>query len=142
MTTSEILATNNAFLNASSGVCLALAVRAIRKGDREKHRKLMFAALTCSALFLASYLVRVALYPSRPFAGTGAARAVYLVILFSHMLLAMAVPPLALRALWLSEVKKRFEEHRRLARVAFPIWMYVSVTGVIVYAMLFHWPVG
>ncbi len=142
MTTSEILAANNALLNASSGVCLALAVRAIRNGDRAKHRALMFAALACSALFLTSYLVRVALYPSRPFAGTGAARAVYFAILISHMTLAMAVPPLALRALWLSEVKQRFEEHRRVARVAFPIWMYVSVTGVVVYAMLFHWPVG
>ncbi len=135
-----MLATNNAFLNASSGVCLALAVRAIRRGDRALHRKLMFGALGCSALFLTSYLIRVALYPSRPFPGHGAARAVYLLVLFTHMTLAMAVPPLALRALWLSEVKQRYAEHRRLARVAFPIWMYVSVTGVIVYAMLFHWP--
>jgi putative membrane protein len=142
MTTSELLAANNAFLNASSGVCLALAVRAIRAGDRALHRKLMFAALTCSALFLMSYLVRVALFPSRPFPGVGAARTVYFVILISHMVLAMVVPPLALTALWLSEVKQRFEAHRRVARVAFPIWMYVSVTGVVVYAMLFHWPVS
>lgn len=142
MTTSEILAANNALLNASSGVCLALAVRAIRNGERAKHRALMLGALACSALFLTSYLVRVALYPSRPFAGTGVVRTVYFAILISHMLLAMAVPPLALRALWLSEKVQRFEEHRRVARVAFPIWMYVSVTGVIVYAMLFHWPVG
>jgi putative membrane protein len=140
VTPSEILAANNAFLNASSGVCLALAVGAIRRGDRPLHRKLMLGALSCSALFLTSYLVRVALYPSRPFPGHGAVRAVYFTLLLSHMLLAMAVPPLALRTLWLAEFKQRFEEHRRLARITFPVWMYVSVTGVLVYAMLFHWP--
>lgn len=140
MTASEILAANNALLNASSGVCLALAVRAIRAGDRARHRRLMLAALTCSALFLASYLVRVALFPSRPFPGRGLVRGVYFAILVSHMLLAMAVPFLALRSLWLAEFKERYAEHRRLARVTFPVWMYVSVTGVVVYLMLFHWP--
>ncbi len=140
MTTSELLATNNAVLNASSALCLGLAVRAIRRGQRELHRKLMLAALTCSALFLTSYLVRVALYPSRPFPGHGGVRAAYFALLISHMVLAMAVPPLALYALWLSEFKQRYDAHRRVARVAFPAWMYVSVTGVLVYLMLFHWP--
>lgn len=140
MTTSEILAANNAFLNASSGVCLALAVRAIRNGERAKHRALMFAALACSALFLTSYLVRVALYPSRPFAGTGAVRAVYFAILISHMILAAAVPFLALRTIWLSEFAKRLDDHRKIARITFPVWLYVSATGVAVYLMLFHWP--
>ena len=85
MTTSELLAANNALLNASSGVCLAFAVRAIRRGDRALHRKLMLAALTCSALFLTSYLARVALFPSRPFPGHGAARPVYFTILVTHL---------------------------------------------------------
>ena len=140
MTASEILATNNAVLNASSAVCLVLAVRAIRRKEARLHRKLMFAALGCSALFLASYLVRVALFPSRPFPGTGLARGVYFAILISHMILAAAVPFLALRTIWLSEFARRLDEHRKIARITFPIWLYVSATGVAVYLMLFHWP--
>lgn len=137
---SEILATNNALLNGASGVCLFLAVRAVRRGDRALHRKLVLGALGCSALFLVSYLIRVGLYPSRPFPGRGPVRAVYFALLFSHMLLAAFVPFLALRTAWLSEYAKRFDDHRRLAKITFPIWMYVSVTGVLVYLLLFHYP--
>ncbi len=137
---SEVLAANNALLNASSAVCLVLAVRAIKRRDRVLHRKLMLAALGCSTLFLVSYLTRVALFPSRPFPGTGTVRAVYLVLLFSHMTLAAFVPFLALRTAWLSEVAKRYDDHRKLAKITFPVWIYVSVTGVLVYLMLFHYP--
>lgn len=140
MSPSELLGANNAVLNAASGVCAALAVAAIRRGDRATHRRYMLAGVCASALFLASYLLRVALFPSRPFPGHGPIRAVYFAILFTHMILAMAVPPLVLRALWLSEIAKRYDAHKRIARVAFPIWMYVSVTGVLVYLLLFHWP--
>lgn len=140
MTPSEVLAANNAVLNGTSAVFLTLAVRAIRRGDRARHRKLVLIALACSAGFLTSYLIRVALFPSQPFAGHGAARVIYLTILISHMFLAMTLPPLVLSALWLSEFKHRYDTHRRVARVAFPVWMYVSVTGVLVYLMLYHWP--
>jgi putative membrane protein len=133
----EYLAAQNAALNALAGVFLAFGLAAIRAKDMKRHRALMIAALTTSALFLASYLTRVALYPSKPFAGAGVWRGVYFSILFSHMVLAALVPPLALRALYLAS-RRRFAEHRRVARIAFPIWMYVSITGVVVYLMLFH----
>ena len=140
MTATELLATNNAFFNAASGVCLVLGLRAIRAKQPRVHRRWMLTALVCSTLFLVSYLTRVALFPSRPFPGHGPIRAVYFTILFSHMILAMTVPPMALRAVWLSEFARRFADHRKLARVLFPIWLYVSVTGVVVYLLLFHYP--
>ncbi|MBI5516165.1 MAG: DUF420 domain-containing protein [Deltaproteobacteria bacterium] len=139
--TVTLLATNNAALNATSAVCLALGLRALRAGDRAQHRRWMLSALGASALFLVSYLTRVLLYGSVPFRGAGLLRGFYLALLGSHMVLAMAVVPLALRVLWLSERKQRFDDHKRLARVLFPIWMYVSITGVLVYFMLFHLPV-
>lgn len=140
MTPSEVLGANNAALNAASGIFAAMAVAAIKRGDRVTHRRYMLTGVAASALFLVSYLVRVALFPSRPFPGHGTIRTVYFTVLISHMILAMVVPPLVLRTLWLSEVAKRFDAHKRLARVTFPIWMYVSVTGVVVYLLLFHWP--
>jgi putative membrane protein len=139
--TITLLATNNAALNAASGVCLTLGLRALRAGDRAQHRRWMLSALGASALFLVSYLTRVLLYGSVPFRGTGLLRALYLTVLGSHMVLAVVVVPVALRVLWLSERAQRYEEHKRLARVLFPVWMYVSVTGVLVYLLLFHFPV-
>jgi putative membrane protein len=97
----------------------------------------MLTAVAASALFLMSYLTRVALTGTHRFAGAGTAKIVYLSILFSHMTLAMAVVPLALRLLWLV-YHRRFRDHARLARWTFPIWAYVSVTGLVVYLLLYQ----
>jgi putative membrane protein len=127
----------NAGLNATCAILLLLGWRAIRAGRRELHRALMLAACATSALFLASYLTRVALTGTHRFPGDGALRAVYLVVLSSHTVLAALVVPLALRTLFLP-LRSRFAEHRRIARITLPVWMYVSVTGVAVYVMLYH----
>ena len=103
----------------------------------EKHRRWMLAAATTSAIFLVSYLVYHARVGSVRFAGTGAARPVYFTILGTHTVLAVAVLPLVLRTLYLG-LKRRDDRHRRIARWTFPIWLYVSVTGVVVYVMLYH----
>lgn len=135
----EVLAPVNAGLNGLAAILLCAGFFAIRRGRRELHRKLMIGAFSASVLFLISYLTRYGLTGTTRFAGTGAARAVYLSVLFSHMALAIVVVPLALRTLWLSAFKQDFARHRRIARITFPIWMYVSVTGVAVYVMLYHW---
>jgi putative membrane protein len=133
----EALPPLNALLNAASGALLVLGWRAIRRGDRERHRRLMIGAVGVSAVFLASYLTRVALTGTHRFPGDGWVRGLYLAILVSHTLLAAAAAPMALRALFLG-VKGRFEAHRRIARVTFPAWLYVSVTGVAVYVLLYQ----
>ena len=97
----------------------------------------MLAAATTSAVFLASYLVYHARVGSVRFGGIGAARAVYFAILGSHTILAVLVLPLVLRTLYLG-LKRRDDKHRRIARWTFPVWLYVSLTGVVVYVMLYH----
>ena len=97
----------------------------------------MLAAATTSALFLVSYLAYHARVGSVRFAGVGTARTVYFTILGSHTVLAVAVLPLVLRTLYLG-LKRRDDRHRRIAKWTFPIWLYVSVTGVVVYLMLYH----
>lgn len=109
-----------------------------RAGDRDSHRRLMLAALTVSALFLVSYLAYHARVGSVRFQGVGPLRTVYLCVLLTHTVLAAAVPVLALRMLYLAH-RERFDAHRRLGRVALPAWLYVSVTGVAVYGMLYGW---
>jgi putative membrane protein len=133
----EILPPVNASLNATSAVLIALGWRAIRAGNRTRHRALMVSALCVSALFLAGYLTRVALTGTHRFPGEGWMRGLYLAILVSHTLLAVAAAPLALRSLYLGWTE-RFHDHRRIARVTFPIWLYVSVTGVVVYLLLYQ----
>jgi putative membrane protein len=134
----EVLPTFNALLNATSGVLLLAAWRFIKAGRRDTHKKLMIAAFSCSALFLVFYLIRFSLTGAHRFAGADWLKPVYYAILFSHMLLAAAVVPLALRTFYLSYFKHDYTRHRRIARWTFPIWLYVSVTGVIVYVMLYH----
>lgn len=133
------LALVNAMLNATSAVLLVLGWRAIRAGEREKHRRLMTTAVATSALFLVSYLTRVALTGTHASPHEGIVYAIYLFILGTHMILAMTVPAFALGLLWLG-YKGRFALHRRIARWGLPIWMYVSVTGVLVYVILYHVP--
>jgi putative membrane protein len=132
----EILPPVNAALNATSATLLLLGWRAIRAGDRARHRALMLSALGTSALFLAGYLTRVALTGTHRFPGAGALRAAYLALLGSHTLLAALALPLVVAAFALA-LRGRFEAHRRVARWTFPVWMYVSVTGVLVYVMLY-----
>lgn len=137
MSPGETLAAVNAALNATSAVLLVLGFRAIRAGDRDRHRALMLGAVGTSVLFLASYLTRVALTGTHRFPGEGALRAAYLVVLGSHTVLAALAAPLVLRTLFLA-LRARFPSHRRIARVTLPVWLYVSVTGVLVYVMLYH----
>ena len=127
----------NALLNTASAVLLVTGYRLIRQGRREAHRKAMTAALAVSVLFLASYLVYHAQAGSVKFTKTGWVRPVYFTVLISHTVLAACVAPMALVTVWRAW-KGRFERHRRLARITLPLWLYVSVTGVIVYLMLYH----
>jgi uncharacterized membrane protein YozB (DUF420 family) len=131
------LPTLNAFLNATSAALLVLGWTFIRRGKRDAHRRAMTAAFACSALFLASYLLYHARVGSVRFPGTGGARALYLGILLTHTVLAAAVAPMAVTTFVLAW-RGRFEKHRRLARWTLPIWLYVSVTGVVVYVMLYR----
>lgn len=133
----EMIAPLNAALNFTSFLCLSAGFVLIRRGNREAHRKAMLGAVTASVLFLVFYVIRFSLTGTHRFAGEGFARTAYLVILFSHMILAVVVVPLVLRLLYLA-FTDRFQEHRRLARWTFPIWMYVSVTGIVVYLMLYQ----
>lgn len=132
-----MLALVNASLNTTSAVALLVGYLFIRRGKVRRHRAAMMTAVGASALFLAFYLTRVAFTGTHTFAGTGAAKATYLAILFSHMALAVAVVPLLIRLLWLVR-RRRFSAHARLARWAFPIWAYVSVTGLVVYLLLYR----
>ena len=127
----------NAALNATSAVFLLIAYRAIRRMEIERHRRWMLAAATTSALFLVSYLSYHAQVGSVPFTGRGAVRTAYFAVLISHTALAICTLPLVLRTLYLG-LRRRDEKHRRIARWTFPIWLYVSATGVVVYVMLYH----
>lgn len=133
----DFLAPVNATLNATSTAFLLAGFAFIRARRIEAHRKAMLGAVSASVLFLVFYVTRFTLTGSHQFAGTGTARAVYLAVLFSHMVLAVVVAPLVVRLLFLAS-RERFSEHRRLARWTFPIWLYVSVTGIVVYVLLYH----
>lgn len=133
----DLLALVNACLNATSAVALGVGWLMIRARRVKAHRAAMLTAVAASALFLAFYLTRVALTGTHEFAGEGWARTVYLGILFSHMVLAVSVVPLVLRLLWLAW-RRRFRAHARLARWTLPIWAYVSVTGLVVYLLLYQ----
>lgn len=135
----EILPSINAGLNSLSAICLLAGRYFIRHKQITAHRRAMLTACVVSALFLVCYAIRFVLTGTHRFPGEGLWRGVYLAILSSHMFLAMAVPVLALRAVQLAW-QSRIEAHRRIVKYAYPIWVYVSVTGVVVYAMLYHWP--
>jgi uncharacterized membrane protein YozB (DUF420 family) len=127
----------NAVLNASAAVLLTVGYILIRRRRIETHRKVMWAAFTVSVVFLISYLVYHYQVGSVRFQKTGAIRTVYLSILLTHTVLAAAVPPLAILTLRRG-VRQDFPRHRRIARWTLPIWLYVSVTGVVVYLMLYQ----
>jgi uncharacterized membrane protein YozB (DUF420 family) len=127
----------NATLNAIAAVLLAAGYVLIRSGRREMHRKVMLAAFATSTVFLASYLVYHAQVGSVRFTRQGIVRPIYFTILFTHVVLAAAVLPLALITLSRG-LKGRFARHRAIARWTLPIWLYVSVTGVLVYVLLYQ----
>ncbi len=127
----------NASLNAISVILLVTGYYFIRKRDIAKHKLCMVSAFICSIAFLISYLVYHYHVGSKHFPGQGFIRPVYFSILIPHTILAIAVVPMILRTLYLA-LKGRFKEHERAARWTLPIWLYVSVTGVIVYLMLYQ----
>ncbi|HET9369784.1 MAG TPA: DUF420 domain-containing protein [Vicinamibacterales bacterium] len=132
----QSLPTLNASLNASAGLLLLLGYYYIRSGRIAAHRACMIAAFVTSALFLISYVVYHAQVGSKPFPGTGLVRTIYFAILIPHVILAAAVLPLAI--VTLSRGLRRDDgRHRRIARWTLPIWLFVSVTGVLVYLMLY-----
>jgi len=127
----------NATLNATSAVLLTTGWILIRRGRIAQHRAVMIAAVCTSVLFLVSYLVYHAHVGSVPFTKQGPIRAVYFTILLTHTVLAAAIVPLVMVTLTRG-LRARYERHRRIARWTMPIWLYVSVTGVIVYVMLYR----
>jgi uncharacterized membrane protein YozB (DUF420 family) len=127
----------NATLNATAAVLLSIGYVLIRKGRIETHRKVMLAAFATSSLFLISYLVYHANVGSKHFPGHGAIRTIYFTILLTHTILAAIIVPLVLITLSRA-LSARFDRHRTIARLTLPIWLYVSVTGVIVYWMLYQ----
>lgn len=127
----------NASLNALSTVFLTVGWTFIRRGEMRRHRACMIAALVTSALFLTSYLVYHANVGSVPFPGQGGIRYIYFAILITHVILAALILPLALVTVTRA-FARRFDRHRRIARVTLPIWLYVSVTGVVIYVMVYR----
>jgi len=128
----------NAALNAVAAALLLRGRTLARRGEIAAHRATMLGAFAVSTLFLISYVIHKVSrdFESTTFHAVGLAKAAYLALLFSHVVLAMAVPPLAL-TLILFGLRGQIARHRRLARFAWPVWMYVSVTGVAIYVLLY-----
>ncbi len=131
------LPTVNATLNTISTILLTIGFVMIRRRKTAAHRNCMIAAFVVSGLFLTSYLIYHYHAGSTPFEGTGWIRSIYFAVLIPHIILAALILPLALITLYFA-LRKRFAKHRRIARWTLPIWLYVSVTGIIVYWMLYH----
>jgi putative membrane protein len=125
----------NAALNATSATLLVLGFAAIRSGRREVHKRLMVSAFAASAVFLVGYVLYHYAHGDTPYQGAGAVRIVYFTILITHVLLSIAMLPMILTTFYLA-TQERFASHRKLARWTLPIWLYVSVTGVVIYFML------
>ena len=136
-TVGDTLAAINATLNATSATALFAGYVLIRRKAVRAHRTAMVTALAASALFLVFYVTRVTLTGTHEFAGEGGARTAYFAILLSHMVLAVLVLPFVIRLVYLVR-HRRFHDHSKLARWVFPVWGYVSVTGLIVYLMLYR----
>ena len=128
----------HALLNATSGAFLTAGYAFIRRKSTRGHLVCMVGALLTSLIFLVSYLVYHSKAGSTPFQGTGWIRTVYFAILISHTVLATAVLPMAIAVVY-HAARRRFDRHRRIARWTFPVWLYVSITGILVYLMLYVW---
>lgn len=143
----SVLPAVNASLNGLATVLLLAGYAAIRRGQRERHKRLMLSAFATSVLFLACYLTyHFALHhytgeSGKKFTGTGLIRPIYFTILISHVTLAVPTAVLALLTIR-QGLKQQWDRHRRIAKITFPIWVYVSVTGVVIYFLLYHWPAG
>lgn len=133
----DALPTVNAVLNGTTAVLLFLGRGAAKRHDKALHKKLMLASLGTSSLFLVSYATRVLLTGTHRFEGDPTLRVIYLVILGTHTLLAMSLVGLVPASV-VTALKDKIATHRKLVRITWPIWMYVSVTGVVVYVMLYH----
>ncbi len=131
----------NATLNGASAVLLYVGHGFIKRGKMASHRALMIMALVTSSLFLTSYLYYHAHVGSVRFQGHGWSRPVYFTILISHTILAAVIVPLVIITLNRA-LRRRFNRHRAIARWTYPLWLYVSVTGVVIYFMLYHWFAG
>ena len=140
MTAVEFFPPLNASLNALSGVFLLIGYVLIRRKRIQLHKRFMLAACTSSVLFLICYVTYHTIRGGvvTKFAGTGFWRTFYLAMLTSHTILAVVILPLAILSVY-NGLKMRVPQHRRVARWTFPLWMYVSVTGVLVYFFLYHW---
>jgi putative membrane protein len=132
------LPTLNAILNSIAATLLLFGYIAIKQKKEQLHKQLMVGALVVSAAFLTSYLIYHYHVPSKKFPELGWIKTVYLVILIPHIILAAVMVPMILKTFWHAFRDER-EAHRKIARITFPIWMYVSITGVIVYLMLYRW---
>ena len=126
----------NATLNATASVLLVAGYIMIRRGERAKHRACMIAALVVTTMFLTSYVIYHLQVGSVPFQGEGWIRSIYFAVLVPHVILAIAIVPLVIMTVSRA-LSARFDKHRRIARWTLPLWLYVSVTGVIVYLMLY-----
>jgi len=133
----RILADVDAVLNGIAFVLICAGLIAVKRGKVELHKKLMLAAVATSALFLACYLTYHATCEAVKFQGEGPVRLVYFTLLISHIVLAVVQVPLILRTVYLG-LKDRREAHKKWAKVTTPIWLYVSITGVIIYVMLYR----
>ncbi|MBD3224789.1 MAG: DUF420 domain-containing protein [Caldithrix sp.] len=131
------LSTVNAVLNMLSTVFLIIGYYYIRNGRRDKHKKMMLTALSLSALFLTSYLVYHYYVGSVPYPYQDWTRILYFIILIPHIILAAVMVPFILMIVWWA-LKEQFDKHKKLARWVWPVWMYVSISGVIVYVMLYR----
>ena len=140
MTAVQFFPPLNASLNALSGILLLITFRYVKAGNIAMHRRFMLSACGTSVLFLICYVTYHTIRGGvvTKFAGTGIWRTIYLSILTSHTILAVVIVPLAILSVW-NGLKMRVPQHRRVARWTFPLWMYVSVTGVLVYFFLYHW---
>lgn len=125
----------NATLNAAAATLLLLGFGAIRSGRREVHKRLMVSAFAASAVFLVGYVLYHYAHGDTPYQGVGPIRIVYFTILISHVLLSIAMLPMILTTFYLA-ARRRFAVHKRLARWTLPVWLYVSVTGVVIFFML------
>ena len=137
MNLAEILPALLATLNGVSVVLLVTGFAAIRRRRRDRHRALMLTNLGFAVLFVVVYVVQMSVVGTTRFPGDDWVRSLFLGILTSHTILAVTLVPLVLRVVYLA-FKERFSEHRRIARVTFPIWLYVSATGVVIYWMSHH----
>lgn len=124
-----------AAINALTAVILILGVIQIKKGNRKTHENLMKTAIGLSATFLVMYVIYHMTSDSTPYGGEGAIRTVYFIILVTHIILSIAIIPLVLVS-FVKALSRRFDQHKKIAKITFPIWLYVTITGVIVYIMI------